>query len=115
MFASCFVFTIGSSIWRRSPRMGGPHYIRFEAPSNCGKPIGSVWDEGRGGLLREPAPKSKSDFALRKSLANDVLSKHLTVGWEEKFTHHSNACFAAKAEADVLMLLCSTPASNALN
>ena len=52
---------------------------------------------GEGVLLWEATPKSKSDFALRKFLANDVLSK----GSKKSPLIIPNACTTAKGHEEM--------------
>ena len=73
--------------------------------------MSAVHRTGGGGSLYEPTPKSKSDFALRKFLANGILSKDL-----RKPTHYSKRLFyIQRLTQRNRTLRCSTPGSNAPN
>ncbi|PYL91604.1 MAG: hypothetical protein DMF16_02055 [Verrucomicrobia bacterium] len=51
--------TAGSFIWRRRGGAGGPYYIRFEPPSNCGKRIRTVHRSLRTNVIAAAKARAK--------------------------------------------------------
>src|SRR5437667_9381785 len=51
--------TAGSFIWRRRGGAGGPYYIRFEPPSNCGKRIRTVHRSLRTNVITAAKARAK--------------------------------------------------------
>src|SRR5437667_6667809 len=51
--------TAGSFIWRRRGGAGGPYYIRFEPPSNCGKRVRVVHRSLRTNIIAAAKARAK--------------------------------------------------------